>query len=69
MNKKPAKYPFLKPLLIAIGFDVGTLGCFIAFYTLDTGKGIWLAAGLVLAVLSFPFYKKVLAAALAPKNK
>ena len=69
MEKESTRHSLLKPLLIAIGFDVGTLGCFIAFYTFDTGKEIWLAIGLLLAVLSFPFYKKVLAAALSKKTK
>ncbi len=54
------RYPLLPPLLIAIGLDLGTLVCFAAFYSFEFGKSLWLIAGLLLAVASFPFYKKVL---------
>ncbi len=60
MMKEQKKKAFIKPLLIAVGCDVLTFGCFAAFYGLPDGKSIWLAAGLLFAFASFPFYRRTL---------
>ena len=58
MMEEQKKKAFIKPLLIAVGCDVLTFACFAAFYGLPGGKGIWLAAGLLFAFASFPFYRR-----------
>lgn len=59
MTGKPKPNTLLKPLLTAVAMDLATFACFAAFYSAPSGKGIWLAVGLVIAFLSFPFYVKV----------
>ncbi len=58
MSEEKKRNAFLKPLLLALGCDVLTFACFAAYYGLSDGKTIWLAAGLLFAFASFPFYRQ-----------